>query len=297
MRRAVGALAMLLCTLAYAVFSFAGGGESATPVKIVRVRRGDVHQVTALSGIVRYAEEEYVLAPVSGFVAQICTAQGGRAAEGDAIVRIESAAGEDVLSAWAAGAEWLENAPQVDAAWAVRAERSCNVRQVLVEEGSPVAAGTPLARVTSHLQEILCVAAKADLAHIQPGMWAELMQDGEQLCSAHILSVGVLAADPLTGMASAEVTLIPEQHIDCVEGSKVDVDVRLAGSDDVMVLPIEAITPRNTVWWVNDEGRCTEIPAGIVMMDELFAWVELPEGLPVALGEMQEGQLVREAAE
>ena len=143
MRRAVGALAMLLCTLAYAVFAFPGGGESATPVKIVRVRRGDVHQVTALSGIVRYAEEEYVLAPMSGFVAQICTAQGGRAAEGDAIVRIGSAAGENVLSTWAAGAEWLGDAPQAEAAWAVRAQRDCNVRQVLVEEGSPVAAGTP----------------------------------------------------------------------------------------------------------------------------------------------------------
>lgn len=297
MRRAVGALAMLLCTLTYAAFSFAGGREKAAPVKIVRVQRGDVHQVTALSGIVRYAEEEYVLAPVSGVIAQICTPQGGRAAEGDAIVRIESAAGEDVLSAWAAGAEWLEHAPQPDAAWAVRAQRNCNVRQMLVEEGSPVVAGTPLARLTSHQQEIVCVAAQADLAHLQCGMWAELMQEGERLCSAHILSIGELAADPLTGMTSAEVTLIPEQHIDCAEGARVDVDVRLAGSDDVMVLPIEAITSRDTVWWVTDEGRCTEISAGVVMMDELYAWVRLPEGLPVALGEMQEGRLVREAAE
>ncbi len=297
MRRAIGALAMLLCTLAYAAFSFAGGREKATPVKIVRVQRGDVHQVTALSGMVRYAEEEYVLAPVSGVVAQICTAQGGRAAEGDAIVRIESTAGEAVLSAWAAGAEWLDAASHMDAAWAVRAQRDCNVRQILVEEGSPVAAGTPLARLTSHQQEIICVVAQVDLAHLQCGMWAELMQDGERLCSAHILSIGEPTADPLTGMTSAEVTLMPEQHIDCVEGSRVDVDVRLAGSDDVMVLPVEAITSRDTVWWVTDDGRCTEIPAEIVMTDELYAWVELPEGLPVALGEIQEGQLVREAAE
>lgn len=297
MRRAVGTLAMLLCALMYAAFSFAGGREKAAPVKIVRVQRGDVHQVTALSGIVRYAEEEYVLAPVSGVIAQICTVQGGRAAEGDAIVRIESTAGEAALSAWAAAGQWMEGAPQMEAAWAVRAKRNCSVRQLLVEEGSPVAAGTPLARVTSHQQEVICVAAQVDLVHLQCGMWAELMQDGERLCSAHILSIGELTADPLTGMTSAEVTLIPEQHIDCVEGSRVDVDVRLAGSDDVMVLPVEAITPRDTVWWVTDEGRCTEISAEIVMMDELYAWVQLPEGLPVALGEIQEGQLVREAAE
>jgi hypothetical protein len=104
-------------------------------------------------------------------------------------------------------------------------------------------------------------------------------------------------ADPVTGLVTIEVTLVPEQHIDCPEGAQVDVDIRLAGSDDVMVLPVKAINRQGNVWWVSDEGRCTEISAGIVMMDELHAWVQLPEGLPVAIGELQEGQLVREAAE
>ena len=62
----------------------------------------------------------------------------------------------------------------------------------------------------------------------------------------------------------------------------------------MLALPMEAITDRNTVWWVN-KGRCTEIPAEIVLSDEMHAWVNLPEGLLVAIGEFEEGQLVMEA--
>ena len=297
MSRAISALVMMLCTLGYAAFSFAGGRENALPVQIVRVQRGNVHQVAALCGIVRYAQEEYILAPVNGNVTQVCVSQGDRAAAGDAIVRIGSAAGEAVLSAWVVGSAMMEEMPQPDAAWAVRAERDCNVRQLLVEEGNMVAAGTPLARTTSHQQEIICMAAKADAAQLTCGMWAELTQDGQQLCSAHVTSLGDEMADPVTGLVTIEVTLVAEQHIDCPEGAQVDVDIRLAGSDDVMVLPVKAINRQGNVWWVSDEGRCTEISAGIVMMDELHAWVQLPEGLTVAIGELQEGQLVREAAE
>ena len=297
MRRAISALMMMLCTLGYAAFAFAGGREKALEVRFVRVQRGDVHQVAALSGVVRYAQEEYILAPVSGSVTQVCVRQGERAAAGDAIVRIVSSAGEAVLSAWAAGSAIGEEMPQPDAAWAVRAGRDCNVRQLLVAEGNVVAAGTPLARTTSHRQEILCVAAQTDAAQLACGMWAEILQAGQPLCSAQIVAIGDETADATTGMVITEVTLAPEKHIDRPEGAQVDVDVRLAGSDDVMVLPVEAITPQGNVWWVSDEGRCTEIPAGIVMMDELHAWVQLPEGMVVAVGEFHEGQKVREAAE
>ena len=57
--------------------------------------------------------------------------------------------------------------------------------------------------------------------------------------------------------------------------------------------PVEAVTERETVWWVSD-GRCTEIPAKSVLSDEMNVWVGLPEGLPVAVGEFVEGQRVQE---
>ena len=97
-----------------------------------------------------------------------------------------------------------------------------------------------------------------------------------------------------TGLLESIITISPAQHIDLPEGANIDIEVYLSGSDNVLALPVEAITPRETVWWVH-EGRCTEISAQIVMNDEMYAWVNLPEGLTVAIGEFIEGQHVMEA--
>ena len=97
--------------------------------------------------------------------------------------------------------------------------------------------------------------------------------------------------DAVTGVICIPITLLPEKHIDLPEGASVEVDVYIQGSDDVCSLPIEAITERESVWWVN-EGRCTEIDVQIVMSDEMRAWVMLPEGLQVAIGEFSDGQRV-----
>lgn len=303
MRRAVWSLGMILCTVAFAVLTLAGRKDEAVTARIVRVQRGDVHQVAALSGVVRYAEEAYVLAPSSGVVTQVCVQPDQRIAAGEALLRIEPLGGEMMLLAWAVGAEyvpeWLETSAIETAvtASAIRAEEACTVRQVLVKEGSAVSAGTPLARMTSGQQEIVCTVLQADVDGIECGMWAEVSLGDEKLGTAWVEAIGESSADPLTGMMAAEVMLVPEQHMECEEGACVAVDVRLAGSDGVMVLPVEAVTDKGTVWWVGDDGRCTEISAQIVMSDEMYVWVDLPEGLAVAVGEFTEGQHLREASE
>lgn len=303
MRRTMMSLVLLAGTILFVLATLLEPADEPVEARIVTVQRGDVHQVVALCGRIAYAGESYAYAPSNATVDRILVEPGQRIRAGEALIRFSTG-----LTEWAAAVysehqdaiadhvsgELLQNAD----AWennVLRVENDCTVRQLLVAENAPVLAGTPLVRLTSNQQEITCIAAKADAQKITPDMWAWISLEGESLGFASVTAVGELIADPLTGMTSAEITLHPEQHLELPEASSVDVDIYLAGSDDVLTLPLEAITADETVWWVTD-GRCTEIPAEIVMTDEILAWVMLPEGIQVAVGEFVEGQRVVEAA-
>ena len=275
--------------------------NKADEVRIVQVQRGDVHQIAALAGRLAYEEESFLFARMNGIVSGIYTSPSKRVGEGELLLRIEPV--HDIMAAFMAnGADIPEKVREESAslfqtdATLVRAEEDCTVRQLLVSQQIPVAAGTPLVRVTSNEQMVVCNTYVADSSDLKTGMWAWLSVDGESLGFGIVESIGEDKPDALTGMICREVILTPERYIELPEGAAIDVDVFLRGSDDVMTLPVEAITDRETVWWVN-EGKCTEIPAEIVMCDEILAWVALPEGISVAVGEFKEGQLVVEAAE
>lgn len=270
--------------------------ESPIEARIVQVKRGDVHQVVALSGSITYADERILYAQTNGRVEQICAIEGDRVGESEALVRLKADPAQWIAASVAAtnrGTEEPWPQPLLDS-FVIRADAPCTVREVYVQEQAPVTAGIPVVRVSSHQKEIVCVAASVDADRVQRGMWAWLSKSGTSYGFAEVLSVGEKRIDPNTGLKYAEVRLRPEQHIELLAGEKLNVDVYIAGSDNVMTLPVEAVTERNTVWWVN-EGRCTEIPAGIVMTDEMLAWVDLPEGISVAVGEFYEGQPVTEA--
>lgn len=305
MRKPLWSMVMIVLTVFSAALMLAWSPvEEPVKARIVTVGRGDVHQVVALTGRMAYADEAIVYARTSGRISRLCVEPGGRVGAGEALVRMDAAVQEDAVSAFLANAQALEAAGQT--AWVseqltmentvIRADNACTVRQLYVQENAVVAAGTPIARVSSSQQVIHSDAVMEDAEQIIPGMWAWLSSEGEALGFAKVISVGEPEADLLTGLTTAAVRLQPEQHIELPEGAAIDVDVYLAGSDDVLALPVEAITRRGTVWWVC-EGRCTEIPAEIVMSDEMLAWVALPEGLAVAIGEFKEGQLVAEADE
>lgn len=299
MRKSIWSLILLAATVLLSGMMVFRKPEKAAEARFVRVERADVHQVAALSGRLAYAEEDYVYAASAGRVERVCVQEGARLAAQEEMFRLDVSAWEDALSVYAAGhdyaAAYSDELPAMAAASVIRAERDCTVRQVLTEEGSLLTAGMPVARVTSNRQQIVCSAAPVDAERLETGMWAWLSAEGEFLCFAGVQSVGDAAADPLTGMICREVVLIPEDHIELPEGAAVDVEVYLAGSDDVLSLPLEAITQRDTVWWVNG-GRCTEIPAEIVLADEMRAWVQLPEGITVAVGEFSDGQRIVEAS-
>lgn len=302
MRRSIWSLIMISCTLTFTIMAFAGAQEKAVPAKIVQVQRGNVRRVIALSGTLTYADLDYVLAAVNGVVSQICAEADERIAAGEAIVRLESAEQQTVMAAYAAGQEYFsefDNRFDDDLFQAetsvVRAESACTVRQILVKEGSVVTAGTPLVRLSSNEQEIVCLVNKVDVEGLEEGMWAWVYSDDDELGYAYVQSVKEAEIDPLTGIPVYEIILRPEKSITKSEGVLLDVEVYLAGCNDAATLPVEAITERGTVWWVDDYGMCTEISAGMIMSDEMLAWVSLPEGIKVAVGEFEEGQRVREA--
>lgn len=265
MRRIVRStlLAVVLLLLAWMPLA----SKPAVPAQIISVQRGDVHQVCYVQGKVAYAEETYICADGSGRISRVCVSAGQRVGEGDALVRLEAIA---------------DGEPSV-----IRAQYPFTVRAVYAAEGASVTDGMCLMRISSNEQVICCDVPAETAERLHVGMWGWVSAAGESLGLAKITRINQASADA----AVIALVLQPEQRLALPEGAVLDVAIFLAGSDDVLTLPLAAITKRETVWWVHDE-ICTEIPAEVVLCDENCAWVRLPEGLSIALGEFEEGQRI-----
>lgn len=300
MKKAVYSFAIMGITVIIALTMMTGAKKNVTEAEIVTVERADVHQVIPLCGQLTYANNRVISADRAGVTTQVCVKAGDRIGVQAAMVRMESFVPEAAQSALAVAQERIDqaigvNAPVYGLQSVVRSAEACTVRQVFVEEGTAISAGMPLLRISSHQQRIVCDAAPKDAAMIAPGMWAWLTSEGETLCHAEVESIGERWIDAMTGMEMQEIVLIPDKELELAEYAMVDVDVYLAGSDDVLSLPLQAITEQGSVWWINGE-RCTEISAQVVLSDEMRAWVQLPEGMRVAIGEFEEGQYIREVS-
>lgn len=289
----------VLAVTAVAVTAMAllrGGTEAAVQARVVQVVRGRVAQVAALTGRVAYQDETLVYAAAPGLVAEVLVGEGDRVAKGQALLRLETAGYDRAVSAWLAAGESVGGSASEDAALlmdatVVRAAEDATVRQVLTARSAAVSAGDPVMLLSSTDQVIVCTAAEADARSVREGMEVALSIGGEETGRAEVMQVGDVTADALTGRMVCTITLVPDAHLDLPAGAAVDADVILASGENVTILPVEAVTERDTVWWVH-EGRCTEIPAKIVLSDEMHVWVSLPEGLAVAIGEFEEGQRV-----
>lgn len=274
------------------------GGEQPVSARIVTVGKGSIRNVVALEGRVGFQDETAAYALMTGFVESVYVQPGERVAEGQALLRLEGDALDRAASVWASQDELHsavgreEIAALLDQA-VVRAPENAVVRQVLTAEHALVAAGTPVVMLSSAEQSIVCQAAEADASKVQTGMKAELSMNGQPLCGAEVTEVSPLAADPVTGRLYSRITLKPDKGLPKPAGTALEAEVILISRDHVNILPLEAVTERGTVWRVY-EGRCTEIPAEIVLTDEISAWVRLPEGMQAAVGEFREGQPVAE---
>lgn len=304
MRKPVWSLLMIAATvLASTIMIACRPSEKVTEVRIVRVRRGDVRQVVALTGRLAYTQEEYVRAPSVCSVERICVEPGQRVASGEALIRLSAHEASNAVEAVNRLNPYMDisqiRLPENLQRYSVpvlRAPQAATVKQIYIKEGDMTTTGTPLMRLSAGEQQIVCSVTQADSEAISAGMWGWLTYGGEPAGFAKVAEIGAETVEPATGLTYVSVSLHPEQHLDIPEGAAVDAELFIAGSDDVETLPVEAITERGTVWWITD-NRCTEIPANVVLTDEILAWVELPEGLAVAIGEYEEGMRVQEAEE
>ena len=304
MNRVRVSVLMLAAAAAACVMIFStAGGEQTVRAKVAEVVSGDVEKVAVLTGRIRYADELVVLSSGAGLVSQVYVEAGQGVQKGEALFRLEATEAEKLASAWiaasAAASELpYDAAPDVRSmldAMVIRAPADGTIRQVTAAQGGAVAAGMPVAVMSSARQEIVCVAAEADARALSEGMWARLEAGGESYGMAYVAQIGHVEADVLTGRTQCQVVLKPEYNLPLPAGAALEVQVHLDGRVSVPVLPVEAITARNTVWWVCD-GICTEIPVEIILSDEKHAWINLAEGTRVALGEFREGQRIAEVS-
>lgn len=301
MKKTVISLVLIAGTLLTSAIMMADGKDTPVTPTIVTTQRRDVYKTIGLLGQLAYADEEIIFSAYTGIIDEVNISSGDRLAAGSILASYEPNYQEELATIYAdygvhvsddANALLQEAVNQT----VLRTTRNCTVRDVYIQQGTSVTAGMPIARLSGTSQLLRCTAAKADAENIQPDMWAWILYQGKEYGFARVESVERINDAAYTNTTQYLVTLIPEQHIALEEASTLDVSIYLSGSSDVVSLPVEAITERETVWWVNDEGRCTEIPAEIVLCDESYAWVNLPEGIDVAVGEFVEGQKVTGAA-
>lgn len=296
--RRIGRTALVLAITAMAVAAIAGRrAEDAASARIVRVTQGEIHCVTALTGRVDFTGGHGAYALWPGQVAEVYVQPGERVTAGQALVRLESGGAERAAAAWAAGAddEGGQELQQLLAGAIIRAPENAVVRQVLTAAYAPVQAGDALVLLSGAEQIIRCMAVERDARDVREGMRASLLLDGDVIGEAEVTQVGPLTAEAETGRMVCEIILTPAQDLMLPQGTAVEADVTRIRRQNVPVLPLSAVTERGTLWWVHD-GILTEIPAEIVLNDEMHAWVDLPEGIAVAMGEFTDGQRVQEAS-
>jgi len=309
----VKASLMMLGITAAAVIGMAATGAQqrglpAAKVKTCRVEIGSVEQVLAVSGVLRYEMEYGAISPATGVVAQVYVQQGDEVHAGQPLFRLNdevqamtvSAALEgqgslqEMIPAGLTSAQMQEAAAQMECL-TVRAAADGIVQQVNVSENGGIMAGTLAMALSGEEQSVQCSVVLRDAEKLQTGMQARIIWGDEVLTEACVKSIGPAQVSAATGQTVCQVSLAPEQKIDLPLGAMLDAEIVLYGQENVPVLPLQAITDAETVWWVA-ENRGYEIPAEMVMADEVNCWVNMPEGITVVCGgeTLQEGQRVKE---
>ena len=234
MQRVIWSLIAIVTTIMLLLLMLATSAENVTEAEFVRVERADVHQVVPIYGQLVYEDEKIITATTAGTAAHVCVKAGERVGEDAAMIRMTAPLMDGTVSAFTAASDALDE--YVDAELAeqpiqrvVRSEKPCTVRQVYVEEGMMVSAGMPLLRVSSHLQQVVCMAVPQDAEKISPGMWAWLTTEGEALCLAEVESVGQKEIDVKSGFEVCQNVLIPEKTVELEEYALIDADIYIAG--------------------------------------------------------------------
>lgn len=294
-------LAAVLCLAASS-----GRGAPVAQVQTCRVVLGTVEQVLALNGVLRYETEYAAITPQAGVVEAVYVHPGDRVQAGQALLRLNGKAQGQAVAALLSGGSSLgdmgagltqtrlqQAAAQLEAL-TIRAAADGLVQQVQVTPHGGVAAGAAAVLLSGEGQAIQCSAVLRDAERLRPGMQATILKDGTCLTTAVVAEIGPAQVNAGTGQVQCQVTLTPAECIDLPLGAALEVEIVLASRNQVPVVPVEALTERDTLWWVAD-GRCYEVPARVLLADEASCWVPLPEGTEIICGveALAEGQQVK----
>lgn len=257
----------------------------------VRVETGLLCRYVGLSGTVAYAQETPVTAQSSGLLSALYVSSGERVTAGQALgrvdVQLQEVSVSTALSQWPdADTSALATALEQSV---LRAPVSGVVDGIAVMEHAPVQAGMITMRIASGVPDILCPAVAADAEKLSCGQVAKITISGEERGWAQIAEITPITTDSGT---TYRVRMALLDGLTLPLGGTVKAQIAVEEHRQVPLLPLSALTARETVWWYHD-GYCSEIPANIVQTDENQAWVNLPAGLVVLYGEYKEGMRVQ----
>lgn len=294
-------LAAVLCLAA-----FPGRERPAAQVTTCRVTLGTVEQVLALNGTLGYEMEYAAVTPQAGVVEAVYVRPGDRVQAGQALFRLNGKAQGQAVAALLSGGSSLgdmgaeltqtrlQQAMAQLEALTVRAAADGLVQQVQVTPYGGVAAGAAAVLLSGESQAIRCSAVLRDAERLRPGMQASILKDGACLTTAVVAEIGPAQVNAGTGQVQCQVTLTPAAPVGLPLGAALEVEITLASRNQVPVVPIQALTERDTLWWVAD-GRCYQVPAQVLLADEANCWVPLPVGTEIICGGeiVEEGQRVK----
>ena len=265
-------------------------------VAAVRVENGNICRTVGVAGTVCYTQETPVTAMVSGMVDALYVIEGERVTQGQALARISGGAAQEqaVLALMTHLDDDGRSAlTQTLAEGSVlRAPVSGIVQRVATAAFAPVQAGSIPMTIAAGAPEIVCLCVPADAEDVRVGQLADISTNGKHCGYATVASIKPMIAE---NSSAYRLILTPQDGLTLSPGIEVEAQITAEYHAQVTTLPLSAITPDETVWWIAD-GICTEIPAQIVQTDENSAWVSLPEGISVVNGEFdrcQQGVRVR----
>ncbi len=146
-----------------------------------------------------------------------------------------------------------------------RAYKDGQVLQIIAREGELLLPGTPGAVLSSVDAEVRAVVSSRDSQQIREGMRAVISINSIPLGDALVESVGLLKPNS-QGVPYSQVVFTPLNGLSVPIGTVVDVDVILEEQNQVPVVPVEAITDKDTVFQVY-QGRAWELNAVIQSWD------------------------------
>ena len=269
-------------------------------VTAVRVEKGNIRRTVGVTGTVCYTQETPVTAMTSGTVDALYVTEGERVTQGQALARVSgSAAQEQAVMALMThldddGRSALTQT--LAEGCILRAPVSGIVQRVATAAFAPVQAGSIPMTIATGAPEIVCLCVPADAEDVRAGQLADISVGGKHCGYATVASIKPVIEE---SASAYRLILTPQDNLTLTPGMEVEAQITAEYHAQVATLPLSAITPDETVWWIAD-GICTEIPAQIVQTDEKAAWVNLPEGICVADGEFdrcQQGKRVRCAEE